>query len=77
VLFEARPPLVDSLSTLAGKVSTHTQGKTYDRIVVSDAIAKGLNGLKPESVNILKHRHGKGEERSGDKISGNREAVVH
>jgi endonuclease/exonuclease/phosphatase family metal-dependent hydrolase len=63
VLFQARPPLVDSLSTLPGNVSTHTDGKAYDRILLSEAIAKGLNGLKLDSVNIQKHRHGKGEER--------------
>jgi hypothetical protein len=63
VLFQARPPLVDSLSRLAGKISTHTDGKAYDRILVSDAIAKGLHGLRLDRVAIQKHRHGKGEER--------------
>ena len=28
-----KPPLVDALSTLSGKVSTHTNGKAYDRIL--------------------------------------------
>jgi hypothetical protein len=54
---------VDSFSALTGKVSTHTDGNAYDRIVVSDAIAKGWNGLKLEGVSIQKHRHGRGEER--------------
>ena len=63
VLFRAKPPLVDSLATLEGKISTHTDGKAYDRILVADAIAKGLNGLKLERVVIQTHRHGRGEER--------------
>jgi hypothetical protein len=63
VLFQAKPPLVDSLSILNGKISTHTDGKAYDRIFVSDAIANGLNGLKLDRVVIQQHRHGKGEER--------------
>ena len=63
VLFQAKPPLVDALSTLSRKVSTHADGKAYDRILLSDSIAKGLNGLKLEAVVIQQHRHGKGEER--------------
>ncbi len=63
VLFQAKPPLVDALATLSGRISTHTDGKAYDRILVSDAIAKGLNGLKLDRVVIRTHRHGKGEER--------------
>ena len=63
VLFQARPPMVDALSTLSGKVSTHTDGKAYDRILVSNAIAKGLNRLELDRVVIQQHRHGKGEER--------------
>jgi len=38
-------------------------GKAFDRILVSDAIARGLSGLKLESVSVLWHRHGKGPER--------------
>ena len=63
VLFQAKPPLVDALGTLSGKVATHTDGKAYDRILVSDAVAKGRNRLKLEAVAIQQHRHGKGEER--------------
>ncbi len=55
VLFQARPPLVDALTTLSGKISTHTDGKAYVRILVSDAIAKGLNRLKLERVVIQGH----------------------
>ncbi len=55
--------MVDALTTLTGKISTHTDGKAYDRILVSDAMAKGLSGLKLEGVTIVRHRHGKGEER--------------
>ena len=63
VLFQAQPPMVDALSTLSGRVSTHADGKAYDRIFVSDAIAKGANKLMLERVEIVSHRHGKGEER--------------
>ena len=55
VLFQAQPPLVDALTTLSGKISTHTDGKAYVRILVSDAIAKGLNRLKLERVVIQGH----------------------
>jgi hypothetical protein len=55
--------MVDALSTLTGKIRTHTDGKAYDRIIVSDAMSKGLSGLKLDSVQIQEHRHGKGEER--------------
>ncbi len=63
VLFQAKPPMVDALSMLTGKVATHADGKAYDRIVVSDAIKKGANHLKLGQVEVLKHRHGKGDER--------------
>ena len=63
VLFQAKPRLVDALGTLSGKISTHTDGKAYDRILVSEVISKGLNRLKLERVVIQQHRHGKGEER--------------
>ncbi len=63
VLFQAKPPMVDALSTLSGKVATHADGKAYDRILVSDAIAKGLNRPTLEQVVIQPHRHGKGAER--------------
>jgi len=45
VLFQAKPPMVDALSTLSGRISTYTDGKAYDRILLSDGIAKGLNRL--------------------------------
>lgn len=63
MLFQAELPMEDALSTLSGKISTHTDGKAYDRILVSDAIARGLNRLKLGRVVIQPHRHGKGEER--------------
>jgi len=63
VLFQSQPPMLDALTTLPGKIRTHTDGKAYDRIIVSDAMAKGLSGLQLESVQIQEHRHGKGGER--------------
>ncbi|MCX6930785.1 MAG: hypothetical protein NT154_47420 [Verrucomicrobia bacterium] len=55
-----------SAVTYASTSSTtppYTDGKAYDRILASDAIAKGLNRLKLERVVIQPHRHGKGAER--------------
>jgi hypothetical protein len=52
-LFEARPPMVDALSRLSGKNSTHADGKAYDRILVSDAIAVGRADLKLDRVEIF------------------------
>lgn len=63
VLFQTRPPMFDALGVVDGKVATHTDGKAYDRIIVSDAIEKGAARLKLDSVVIQSHRHGNGEER--------------
>lgn len=62
-LFQARPPMVDAFSLLTGRISTHTDKHAYDRILVSDGMAKGASGLKLEYVRIQEHRHGRGEER--------------
>jgi hypothetical protein len=45
---------------LGRKISTHTDGKAHDRLLVTCAIAKGLNRPKPERVVIHQHRHAKG-----------------
>ncbi len=63
VLFKARPPLVDIFDFARGKAVTHADGKAYDRILVSEAVAKGLAGLRLEGVTIQEHRHGKGPDR--------------
>jgi hypothetical protein len=42
VLFQARPPMVDSFSFLQGRARTHHDGRAYDRILVSDGIVRGL-----------------------------------
>ena len=55
--------MVDALKSLAGRAITHTDGKAYDRIIISEAMAKGLDRLKFESFEIREHRHGRGEER--------------
>ncbi len=55
--------MVDALSTLSGKIRTHTDGKAYDRIILSDALVNGLAGLKWAAVQIQEHRHGKGPDR--------------
>jgi hypothetical protein len=55
--------MVDSFGLLTGRISTHADHHAYDRIIVSDAMARGLNGLKLERVAIQEHRHGRGEER--------------
>jgi exonuclease III len=63
VLFEAKPPMVDPFTSLKGPVETHPDGKAYDRILVSEAIAKGLNRVSLERVVVSPHRHGKGKDR--------------
>jgi len=55
--------MADVFTAHSGRVSTHTDGKAYDRIIVSDAVAKGLNRLRLEGVVVQQHRHGRGEER--------------
>ena len=58
-----KPPMADARNTLNGKISTHTDGKAYDRVLALDAFAKGSSRLKLEEVAIQQHRDGKGEER--------------
>ena len=62
-LFQARPPFFDALSSLSGKIRTHADGKAYDRIFLSEGILKGYFHLEFESVEVMEHRHGKGEDR--------------
>lgn len=57
------PKDLHALTTLSRKIRTHTDGKTYDRIIVSEAVEKGLTGIKLESVKIQSHTHGKGPNR--------------
>ena len=54
--------MVDSFSLLTGRISTHADKHACDSILVSDAIAQGLGGLKLESVTIQQHRHRLAEE---------------
>jgi endonuclease/exonuclease/phosphatase family metal-dependent hydrolase len=63
VLFQARPPMVDSFSFLQGRARTHHDGRAYDRILVSEGISRGLSGLKLDHVRIIEHRHGKDNRR--------------
>lgn len=63
VLFQAKPPMVDSFSLLEGKIRTHQGGGAYDRILVSEAIASGTGGMKLEAVRVIEHRHGKEDRR--------------
>jgi endonuclease/exonuclease/phosphatase family metal-dependent hydrolase len=63
VLFQARPTMMDVLSSFGGKISTHADGKAYDRIIVSDSVFRGLNGFRLQKVLIQPNRHGKGEDR--------------
>lgn len=63
ILEQARPPLVDALSSLSGRVKTHADGKAYDRIFVSTGIWKGETRLKFEQAEVIEHLHGKGEGR--------------
>ena len=63
VLFKAKPPLIDSFDFLQGKAVTHANGGAYDRILLSDAVVKGLSGLKFDSVWIQRHSYGRGHQR--------------
>lgn len=63
VLFQAKPPMVDVFDSLTGRPRTHANGKAYDRIFVSDAIYRGLSGLRLEDVEIRWHSYGKGPQR--------------
>lgn len=63
VLFQARPPLVDTLASFAGKPQTHANGNAYDRILISDALAQGHSRLKFQTLVIGTHSHGRGDTR--------------
>lgn len=63
VLFHAQPPLIDVFDHFKGKAVTHTAGKPYDRILISDGLFRGASGLKFSGVEILKHSRGRGEDR--------------
>jgi len=63
VLFQAKPPMRDPFESLKTKITTHAGGGAYDRIILSDAIVKGLNHLEFESVSIGRHSRGRGDER--------------
>jgi endonuclease/exonuclease/phosphatase family metal-dependent hydrolase len=53
----------DSFSLAGGTFHTHANGKAYDRILISDALAAGGAGWKFENVFVQKHTHGKGAEK--------------
>lgn len=55
--------MVDAFDRLSGRLATHHDGRAYDRVIVSDAIANGLAGLQLEEVIIGRHRHGRREDR--------------
>ncbi|MBI5772402.1 MAG: hypothetical protein HZA89_01495 [Verrucomicrobia bacterium] len=59
VLFQAKPPLVDTLTLAAKPLPTHTDGKAYDRIMLSDSLVKGLAGLRFSAVFVNEHEFGK------------------
>ncbi len=56
-------PLHDAFSFSTEKIRTHANGKAYDRVLFSGAIAKGDAGLNFESVAVQQHSHGKGAEK--------------
>jgi endonuclease/exonuclease/phosphatase family metal-dependent hydrolase len=55
--------LQDTFVLTGGKFRTHADGSTYDRILISDALATGRAGLKFSDVAVTRHEHGKGEEK--------------
>ncbi len=44
MLSQAKPPMVEVFIAPSGKLSTRTDGKAYDRILISEAIARGVAG---------------------------------
>ncbi|HZL14394.1 MAG TPA: hypothetical protein VFC85_09680 [Verrucomicrobiae bacterium] len=52
--------LRDPFESLPGKIRTHANGKAYDRILFSDAMASGAAGLKFENISVREHPYGKG-----------------
>jgi hypothetical protein len=56
-------PLRDSFLLAGGGFHTHANGKAYDRILISDALARGNAGLKFEKSFVRPHVHGKGAEK--------------
>jgi hypothetical protein len=62
-LLQTKPPMFDTLTTIKGRAATHADGRSYDRVFVSDSIARGSSGLKLDHVEIVAHRHGRKERR--------------
>lgn len=52
--------LHDSFQLSSQKIRTHANGKAYDRILFSNAMTNGANGLKFENVSVREHPFGKG-----------------
>jgi hypothetical protein len=63
VLFQAQPALIDVFDHFKGRPVTHTAGKAFDRILISDGLFRGASGLKFSAVGIMRHGYGKGEDR--------------
>jgi hypothetical protein len=55
--------LRDPFELMSGKIRTHANGKAYDRILFSDAMMKGVAGLKFENISVREHPYGKGTNR--------------
>jgi hypothetical protein len=63
VLAGTNAPMHDAFSFSTGKFRTHANGRAYDRILFSPALADGAAGLKFEKVFVQPHSHGKGAEK--------------
>jgi hypothetical protein len=63
VLAGTNAPLRDAFSFSPEKIRTHANGRAYDRILFSPALADGAAGLKFEKVFVQPHTHGKGAEK--------------
>jgi hypothetical protein len=63
VLAGTNAPLRDAFSFSTEKFRTHANGRAYDRILFSPALADGAAGLKFEKVFVQPHTHGKGAEK--------------
>ena len=62
-LLEPSPGLRDAFVLTGENARTHANGKAYDRILISSALADGDAGIKFETISVSPHKHGKGEEK--------------
>jgi endonuclease/exonuclease/phosphatase family metal-dependent hydrolase len=60
-LVQPAGPLVDTFALSNLKPKTHTNGKAYDRILISPALTNGASDLKFSALTVQAHPNGKGK----------------